>query len=240
MTQLTPEEARILGVLIEKAYTTPEGYPMTLNSLVNGANQKNNRNPVTEYDEGDVLRAVNGLKAKGLVVEVHTAGSRTSKYRQEVGQKLGLGKAALVLLAELMLRGPQTVGELRGRASRMQPFETIDQVRATLDLLIERNPPLIQRLPPPPGSRAELFVQLLTPGTQPAGAADPSDAPESADRPTVLAPPAAAAAQPVELRIAQLENQLARLTQAVRHLAEALGEPDPLADSPQPTDPSDG
>lgn len=238
MTQLTPEESRVLGVLIEKAYTTPEGYPMTLNSLVNGANQKSNRNPVTEYDEGDVLRAVNGLKAKGLVVEVHTAGSRTSKYRQEAGQKLGLGKAALVLLAELMLRGPQTVGELRGRASRMQPFETIEQVRATLDLLIERNPPLIRRLPPPPGSRAELFVQLLTPDSQPAEAAYPSDEPIPADQPIAPAP-SVAIGQPVEQRIAQLEDQLARLTQAVRKLAEALGEPDPLAD-PQPADPSAG
>lgn len=196
---------------------------MTLNSLVNGANQKNNRNPVTQYDDNDVLRAINGLKAKGLVIQVDSAGSRTSKYRQEAGQKLGLGKAALVLLAELMLRGPQTLGELRSRASRMQPFETIDQVRGTLEGLTERNPPLIRRLPPPPGSRAEEYQQLLSPDANPV---DPTDLPDSSAEQSLLV-----GAPTTRQRIAQLESQVARLEQAVRHLATALGEPDPLADS---------
>ncbi len=216
MIELTPEEARVLGVLIEKAYTTPEAYPMTLNSLVNGANQKSNRNPVTDYDEDDVLRAITGLKSKGLVVQVDAVGSRTSKYRQEAGQQLGLGKASLVLLAELLLRGPQTLGELRSRASRMQPFETLEQVRDTLQLLIERDPPMIRRLPPPPGSRAELYLQLLAPDAHPVGTTD-----------TESAVPAGAAT--LHQRVADLEQQVAQLQQALRRLAQSIGEPDPLA-----------
>lgn len=230
MIELTPEEARVLGVLIEKAYTTPEAYPLTLNSLVNGANQKSNRYPVTQYGDDEVLGAINGLKAKGLVVEVHTAGSRTSKYRQEAGQKLGLGKAALVLLAELMLRGPQTIGELRGRASRMQPFETIEQVRGTLEVLIERDPPLIRRLPPPPGSRAEEFMQLLAPDAHPIDPAARSAEPAGQG--------SATGGPSTQQRVTELELQVTRLERALRNLAEALGESDPLAEE-QSTDGSD-
>lgn len=211
MFDLTFDQARVLGVLLEKSMTTPENYPMTLNSLVAGANQKNNRHPVTNLAEKQVLSAVNALKALGLIVEVHTVGSRVAKYRHELGEKLGLGKAALALLAELLLRGPQTLGELRSRASRMSPFESTMAVRDILHMLIERDPPLVRHLPPPPGSRADLYVQLLAPDAHPLDRVGPSDE-ESA----------AAGGVSLQQRVATLEQQVAELQQAVQRLEAAI------------------
>ncbi|HSU67629.1 MAG TPA: DUF480 domain-containing protein, partial [Tepidisphaeraceae bacterium] len=132
MIQLTPDESRVLGVLIEKAFTTPDQYPLTLNAVVNGSNQKNNRDPVTSIDETRAFEALEGLRAKGLVVRADMAGSRVNKFRQQAGEALHVRPAELALLAELLLRGPQTLGELRGRASRMQAFESIEAVKGML------------------------------------------------------------------------------------------------------------
>src|SRR5687768_8855049 len=122
MTQLTPNEARALGVLIEKATTTPEQYPLSLNALTNGANQKNNRDPVLSLSEDEIFEAVESLRDKQLAVRVDQAGSRVHKYKHTASETLRCSAGQLAVLAELLLRGPQTLGELRGRASRMHPL----------------------------------------------------------------------------------------------------------------------
>src|ERR1700726_4571649 len=122
MLHLTPDESRVLGVLIEKATTTPDQYPLSLNAVVNGANQKNNRDPVMIIEEGRAFEALESLRTKGLVVRSDMAGSRVKKSRQQASEVLHARPAEIALMAELLLRGPQTLGELRGRASRMHPF----------------------------------------------------------------------------------------------------------------------
>src|SRR4051812_49801787 len=119
MLTLNANEARVLGVLVEKAQTTPAQYPMTLNAMVNGANQKNNREPVTNLSEDQVFEALEGLRTKRLANEVMLSGSRVQKYRHIARESLGIQTSELVILTELLLRGPQTIGELQGRASRM-------------------------------------------------------------------------------------------------------------------------
>lgn len=218
MTQLTTDESRVLGVLIEKALTTPEQYPLSLNAAVNGANQKNNRDPVITMDEGRAFEALEGLRGKGLVVRSDTVGSRVNKYRHQAGEPLHVRTAELALLAELLLRGPQTLGELRGRASRMHPFESIDAVKNMLAALMTREEPLVRQLPPLPGSRAERYAQLLCPELHPL------------DTPVAGAEPSAGAQSPTNLaaRVQTLEAQVKALRDVVARLASALGEPDPF------------
>jgi len=134
---LQPNERRVLGVLVEKAKTTPDAYPLTLNALVTGCNQKNNRDPVTSLDEVDVEQAVAALKKLGLVQQI-TGSGRTDKYRHVVYDAWKVDKVQLAILAELLLRGPQTEGELRGRASRMEPIPDLEQLRTQLKALSER------------------------------------------------------------------------------------------------------
>jgi uncharacterized protein len=167
MIQLSPDEARVLGVLIEKAMTTPEQYPLSLNAIVSGCNQKSNRDPVVSFDDDQAREAVERLREKGLAVRVDQAGGRVSKYRHQAGETLRARGAELAILAELLLRGPQTVGELRGRASRMQPLESIDSVKGMLTSLMEREEPLVRQIAPAPGSRAERYMQLLCPELHP-------------------------------------------------------------------------
>src|SRR5437868_4374278 len=123
MIQLSPDESRVLGVLIEKATTTPEQYPLSLNAIVNGASQKNNRDPVLTMSEEQANEAVEGLRGKGLLVRIDQLGSRVHKYRHSVIETLHVRAGEAAILAELLLRGPQTLGELRGRASRMHAME---------------------------------------------------------------------------------------------------------------------
>src|SRR5579864_727012 len=111
MIELTPDESRVLGVLIEKALTTPDQYPLTLNAVLNGANQKNNRDPVVAIDDACAFEALEGLRVKRLVVRAEMAGSRVNKYRHQAGETLHVRTAELAILAELLLRGPQTLGE---------------------------------------------------------------------------------------------------------------------------------
>src|SRR5215213_4007045 len=164
MIQLTPAEARALGVLVEKALTTPEQYPLSLNALTAGCNQKNNRDPVLTLTDDEVFDAVESLRGKGLVIRIEAgAGSRVHRFRHNATDTLRVRAGELAVLAELLLRGPQTQGELRGRASRMHPMETLDVVRDMLRALSERPEPLVRQLPPTPGSRADLYAQLLSP-----------------------------------------------------------------------------
>ena len=148
MDPLHPIEARVLGVLLEKEATTPEYYPLTLNALVNACNQKSSREPVVNYDEDTVLRAISLLRNKGLAVKISGAGHRVEKFGHSLGEKLNLGRREAALLQLLMLRGPQTVGELRGRSERMYEFGELEEVDACLDAMSKRDPePLVARLP---------------------------------------------------------------------------------------------
>jgi uncharacterized protein YceH (UPF0502 family) len=148
MEPLHPIEVRVLGCLLEKEGTTPEYYPLTLNALVNACNQKSSRDPVVNYDEDTVSQALLLLRNKGLAVKISGAGHRVEKYAHSLGEKLNLGRREAALLQVLMLRGPQTVGELRGRSERMYEFAEIDEVENCLDAMSKREPePLVTRLP---------------------------------------------------------------------------------------------
>lgn len=220
MPTLTADEIRVLGVLIEKALTTPAQYPLSLNAAVVGCSQKNNRSPVGDYTEDRVFDAIDGLKAKGLAREAMLSGSRVAKFRQVGLEGLKVSMTELVVLAELMLRGPQTVGEIRGNASRMHPIESLESCQAALDALAHRPEetggvvlgPLVKELPPPPGSRARLFAQLLCPDAHPV----PTGGGEPAPRQTApYATPATNELTNALARIADLETRLARVEEAI-------------------------
>lgn len=223
MNELNAIEARVLGVLIEKAQTTPAQYPLTLNGLVSGCNQRNNRDPVTSYDEDDVLDAIDRLRAKNFVREVMLSGSRVAKYRHIAREGLELDTRELAVLAELLMRGPQTVGELRSRASRMTTLESTDVVQNILDQLMQRDPPLARRVAPAPGSRAQRFAQLLSPDLHPIDG--PSQSGPAA--PTAPAAPSTAAGAAPDRELAQridaMEQEIATLREQIDALHEHLG-----------------
>jgi hypothetical protein len=137
---LHPVEVRVLGALLEKDLTTPEYYPLTLNALQNACNQKSSREPIVNYDETTVAQGLELLRQKQLVLKVSGAGHRVEKYAHRLGETLNLGRRELALLCVLMLRGPQTVGELRGRTERMHPFEDMEEVERVLEALAVRAP----------------------------------------------------------------------------------------------------
>jgi len=220
MLQLTPNECRILGVLIEKAQTTPQQYPLSLNAITNGCNQKNNREPITDLTEERAMETLDSLRNKGLVREVMLSGSRVQKFRHVAREALEIGTSELVIVAELLLRGPQTNGELRGRASRMHPLETTDIVKNVLDSLLHRPEPLVQELPPAPGDRAPRYAQLLCPKLHPLDAPPPPSAASA----SANAAHHAASSQLTQ-RVEELEHQVTELKRTVARLSEALGEP---------------
>ena len=219
MIQLSPDESRVLGVLIEKALTTPDQYPLSLNAVVNGANQKNNRDPVIQMDEARAFEALEGLRGKGLAIRSDTVGSRVNKYKHAAVEALHARTSEVAILAELLLRGPQTLGELRGRASRMQPFESLQVVQDMLSALMQRDEPLVRQLPPSPGSRAERYAQLLCPDLHPLNVAA-SETSQVAE--------GVAGAPSLTSRVAALESEVTLLRETIRKLAAALGESDPF------------
>lgn len=160
--ELSPEELRVLGCLLEKAATTPDVYPLTLNSLLTACNQKTNRHPVVEYEEDAVAEATEGLRAKKLAFRVDVAGSRVPKYRHNVDEFIGLDRAGKALLTVLLLRGAQTPGELRQRTERMHVFADTEAVERELDELAgELDPPLWKKIPPAPGQKEARYRHLL-------------------------------------------------------------------------------
>ncbi|HZU78322.1 MAG TPA: DUF480 domain-containing protein [Acidimicrobiales bacterium] len=162
--ELTAEEVRVLGCLVEKQLTTPQQYPLTLNALTLACNQTSNRDPVVTYPEAVVEEAVTRAKARGLARFVHPSHGRSAlRYRHELQEQLGLGQEQLALLAVLMLRGPQTVGELRARTERMARFADLAEVEAELRALTARDEPLVRRLPRAPGRKEERFVHAFAP-----------------------------------------------------------------------------
>jgi uncharacterized protein len=208
--QLDANEARVFGVLVEKALTTPEQYPLTLNALTNGANQKSNRDPVLSLEEDQIAAALQRLEKRYMARTVFPMNSRVEKYVHNGKDALGLDATPLAVVAELLLRGPQTPGELRTHVSRMVPIESLDQLSAVLTGLIERG--LVRRLPPSPGSRAERYVQLVSPDLHPLDA--PVPATSSAHAVPVGTPVAELAA-----RVEALEAEVARLREQVEALA---------------------
>lgn len=155
---LTPEEARVLGCLMEKEMTTPEYYPLSLNALVNACNQKSNRNPVVSFDEGTILKALDGLKEHHLAWQSNAA--RVPKYEQHFGKSLNLVARELSLICLLLLRGPQTVGELRSRAERMYAFASLEETLETLQNLADMG--LVMQIPRQPGQKEARFAHLLS------------------------------------------------------------------------------
>jgi uncharacterized protein YceH (UPF0502 family) len=160
--RLTAAEARALGALMEKETTTPEYYPLSLNALLNACNQRSNREPVMNLDEDDLRQAMHGLESKGLAGRAQGAEGRVPKYEHRLGEAFNLSRAEGALLCVLLLRGPQTPGELRGRTERMQSFDEIADVLAGLEKLMQREPPLAAMLPRQPGTKESRYAQLLS------------------------------------------------------------------------------
>jgi len=198
-TELTATEIRVLGCLIEKEMTTPDYYPLTLNSLATACNQKSNRDPVFELDETDVVKALDRLRHKGLALQASGEGSRVPKYAHNLEAKLHFEPEQLAILCELFVRGPQTLGELRTRCERMRPFADLAAVEAVLVELMELEPPLVIKLPRQPGRKEQRYAHLL---------AGPPEIPEAGE-----APPEAARLKVVaeDERIQKLEAELAAL-----------------------------
>ena len=159
---LTDIEVRVLGALIEKEITTPDYYPLSLNSLITACNQSSNRNPVTHYDEGAVAEAAETLREKGYVHRVDRGQSRVDKYRHVVYEALNLGRPAIAVMGVLMLRGPQTLGEIRSRSSNLYNFTSLDEIQTVLESLMNGENPLVVRLPRQPGQKEVRFGHLLS------------------------------------------------------------------------------
>jgi uncharacterized protein len=158
-TDLTPAEIRVLGCLLEKQRTTPDAYPLSLNALRLACNQSTNREPVLDYDDGVIRDALHRLERRGLTRLASGAGSRTAKYRHLLAEALPMQPGEQAILCVLMLRGPQTPGELKQRSERMHAFADLGAVQETLERLIERE--LVARLQRRPGQREERYEQLL-------------------------------------------------------------------------------
>ncbi len=162
-TELTDIETRVLGSLVEKQVTTPEYYPLTLNALTLACNQKNNRNPVTAYTEDTVAQALESLREKNLAYVFYGSTSRVPKYKHVMTEVLHLSPPELAVLCVLMLRGSQTLGEIRGSGARLHEFSGLEEVEAALNSLISREPdPLVTRLSRQPGQKEARFAQLLS------------------------------------------------------------------------------
>jgi uncharacterized protein YceH (UPF0502 family) len=173
--QLDDVEVRVLGALMEKEIATPEYYPLSLNALVNACNQKSNREPVVSYDEDTVETALDGLRAKGLAARISGHDMRVPKHAHRLSEVINLGRREAAVLCVLMLRGPQTVGELRGRTERLYPFDDLEAVDACLTRLMEWDPePLAARLPRQVGYKEVRYAHLLSGEPQVASAPSPA------------------------------------------------------------------
>lgn len=160
--QLNEMEARVLGALLEKEITTPDYYPLSLNSLVNACNQKSNRDPVMNVDEDSVRDALRTLQDNSLARSVSAVDSRVTKYEHRLQEAFNFDRREAALFCELLLRGPQTVGELRTRAERMHPFDDLSEAQSALQRLMNREPPLVKVLARQPGTKESRYIHLLS------------------------------------------------------------------------------
>lgn len=207
---LSEKETRVLGSLVEKELTTPEYYPLSLNALVNACNQKSNRDPVMHLDEDDVRQVLRTLDKKGLAGPADTMGGRVSKYEHRLQEAYNFTRHEIAVLAELLLRGPQTPGELRSRADRMHKFDDLGVVLTTLRKLMEREPPLVKVLPRQPGTKEVRYTHLMSGDVQ---VTLPAETSSGVARQSMLSE--------VE-RIARLEEQIASLQSEVSDLKQEL------------------
>lgn len=208
---LNPVEVRIVGSLIEKELTTPQYYPLTLNALTAACNQSSNREPVMQLSEDEVRATIDALKEKGCARVVHSPSNRALKFRQVIHEVFALEREELAVLGVLMLRGPQTVGELRTRTERAAQFDSLDDVERVIDRLGRKVEPLVVRVPRQPGQKEGRVAHLL--GGPPAAASAPTSAP-------TVAPPAGGAetAEGLAFRVADLERQVGELGAALAAL----------------------
>jgi uncharacterized protein len=212
--QLNQVEARILGALIEKDITTPDYYPLSLNALVNACNQKNNRDPVMSLDENSVRDALTALQEKRLAGPSNSADSRVTKYEHRLQEVFNFTRGETAVMCVLLLRGPQTPGELRGRTERMHRFETLDDVQSTIQHLMQREEPLVRMLPRQPGTKESRYKHLFS-----GVGADDGTAP---DPPHDMALPARSHGQNDVERIAQLEETVSALQKEVADLRDQI------------------
>jgi uncharacterized protein len=210
--KLTIAEARALGALVEKEATTPDYYPLSLNALINACNQRSNREPVMDLDEDDVRQALHGLEAKQIAGRARSADGRVAKYEHWLGEAFNFSRAETALICVLLLRGPQTPGELRGRTERMHEFAEISDVMAGLQKLLEREPPLVTLLPRQPGSRESRYAHLLSGPAEAAVIAGASSTTVQGEDPSPQR----------DERIARLETTVAELQRDVAALREKI------------------
>jgi len=216
---LTPAQARVLGALVEKEVTTPDYYPLSLNALINACNQLTNREPVMHLDDEEVRLALHRLEDLGLAGRARGADGRVAKYEHWLGEAFNFTRAETALICVLLLRGPQTPGELRGRTDRLHRFEEITDVLAGLQKLLEREPSLVTMLARQPGTKESRYAHLLS------GPVESAVPPEYASVPREAAPPAPrdAGDDPVhDDRIAHLEATVAELQQKVDALNKKI------------------
>lgn len=199
---LSPEETRILGCLLEKERTTPDQYPLSLHAVTTACNQSTNRDPVTYFEERVVALGLDDLRGKQLVTQLWGAGSRVQKYRHNLLDLYELNPREVALLCVLLLRGPQTLGELRIRTERMFAFANISEIEECLRVLGESSAPLVRVLPPRAGQKEKRFVQLLS-GEPALEADDPAEARASAAAPTRV--------ELLEAEVAMLKTEVAAL-----------------------------
>ncbi|MFT5837253.1 MAG: hypothetical protein ACI9ZV_000757 [Candidatus Azotimanducaceae bacterium] len=206
---VTAAEARVLGCLMEKSVTTPDAYPLSFNSLVTACNQKTNRVPVVDYDEDFVAEALESLRDKQLIYRVDGAGSRVQKYKHRIDERLGLPAASQALLTVLLLRGPQTPGELRTRTERMHVFLDVAAVEQEIEATAaDVDYPLWQRLPQAPGQKEARYTHLLY----------------GADYVPPLGPVSSAAAVPAVANVQQRNERIAELEARVQQLETQLSD----------------
>jgi uncharacterized protein YceH (UPF0502 family) len=207
--RLTETEVRVLGSLIEKDITTPEYYPLSLNALVNACNQKTNRDPVMQLDEDAVRDALDGLQEQRMAGPARGADSRVTKYEQRLQELFNFTRPEIAVLCGLLLRGPQTPGELRGRTDRLHRFEALEDVQSALQKLMQREPPLAKVLPRQPGTKESRYAHLL------AGDVVEAEVP-------VLAAAAAGRNPGDAERIARLEEEVSELRGQISEIKDQL------------------
>ena len=220
---LTPIEARVLGALIEKEITTPEYYPLSLNALANACNQKSNRDPALHLEENEIRRALNHLESQALVRSV--GDSRVTKFEHRLQETFNFYRPEIAIICELLLRGPQTPGELRTRGSRMHPFEDLESVISALQRLAKREPPMVSILPRQHGTKEARYAHLLgdsSPFEVAASEAVAVEAPDNARAQASLGTPTSrlapsGAAQPFP-SVAALAEEVAELRQQIADL----------------------
>jgi hypothetical protein len=208
---LTEIETRVLGALIEKDITTPDYYPLSLNALVNACNQKNNRDPVMTLDEAAVRDALASLQEKRMAGPSSGADSRVTKFEHRLQEVFNFDRREIAVVCVLLLRGPQTPGELRSRTERMYHFEALEDVVSTLDRLSQREPSLARVLPRQPGTKESRYTHLFS-----------GEPPASAEDVYVARAPATAGATSLSDRVGTLEEELSRLRQELSEVQQQL------------------